>query len=173
MFGTRTRSASATASAMALKRPSPSEGHFFRSRRSPASLQIRDCSPSPPRGRWRQASAQACSFGSEEVECEGLRFRPGTGSKPSSMGRCRPNTGDRPTDPRLRKSLAQAHDRSFCTYTSAGPRLHCCDGSVAAEPGRQPDPTAQDRATTLGPRQGGANEPDFDRLVRTVVGTLG
>jgi hypothetical protein len=51
--------------------------------------------------------------------------------------------------------------------------IHCCDKSVAAEPGRQPDPTAQDRATTLGPRLGGANEADFDRLVKTVVGTLG
>ncbi len=37
------------------------------------------------------------------------------GPKRSSIGRCRPNTSDRATDPRHRKSPAHAHDQSFCT----------------------------------------------------------
>jgi hypothetical protein len=85
----------------------------------------------------------------------------------------RTNTGDRPLTP----DFASPQLRRMIRVSAPTPRrdtaFHCCDRSVAAEPGRQPDPTAQDRATTLGPRLGGANEADFDRLVKTVVGTLG
>src|SRR6266545_3660540 len=54
-----------------------------------------------------------------------LDLDPGTGSKRSSIGRCRPNTKDRAADPRHRKSPAQAHDQSFCSLQSgeSGSRL--------------------------------------------------
>ena len=70
---------------------------------------------------------------------------PGTGPKRSSIGRCRPNTRDRPIDPRHRKSPAQAHDQSFCTLqdsTYSPPVLSRGierKAAAAATPGTIPD----------------------------------
>jgi hypothetical protein len=85
---------------------------------------------------WRRGSAysEPCSLGSE-VECDAdSDLDPRTGPKRSSIGRCSPDTGDRPTDPRHRKSPAQAHDQSFCT-------LHASE----AFPNSPPDQTRRRR----------------------------